>query len=102
MSSSTPPVPDTSLLPPLAAEPPAPEPTRGGRVSCGFCGSALAANGDVLRLGAEAKEFRDQEDSIAKLKRELETAAVNVATVTRERDEARAKAQESKSDRIKW
>lgn len=100
MSSSTPP--DTSLLPPISEPAPVVESSRGGRVSCGFCGSALAANGDVLRLGAEAKEFRDQEDSIAKLKRELETAAVNLATVTRERDEARAKAQESKSDRIKW
>lgn len=100
----------TDLLPPQN-EPPAPDPEpaprAGSRVSCGFCGSRLAANGDVMSLGAEAKAFRDAEDTITRLNKQIEKLTTDLDTVTRERNEARTTAEElarqsSKGSDIRW
>lgn len=43
---------------------PAPAPSSHRGLQCEFCESTLAANGQVLRVGARAKRLRDLEDEI--------------------------------------
>jgi hypothetical protein len=43
------------------------EPRGSRRITCEFCGSSLAANGDFFQLGKRAKELRDASETIEKL-----------------------------------
>lgn len=94
------PVPD-DLLPPNPGPgddpPPTPRPVEGRRITCDFCRCSLAPSGDVLKMSAEAKTFRDQSDTIEKLRRDLELAAGDVQAAIKERDEARAQIPKKRS-----
>lgn len=81
------------LLPPDDSIPPTPAPhvpTEKKRITCDFCGCSLAPSGDVLRMSDDAKAFRDGADSIERLQGVITTLEASNATLTRERNEARA------------
>lgn len=53
---------------------PAP-PSRSKAIKCEFCESTLApSSGDVLRVSEKAKGFREQDETIAKLQKDLKAS----------------------------
>jgi hypothetical protein len=68
---------------PLNQNPPEPQPRepRSKKLVCGFCGSSLTAEGDCLRLSAEAKAFRDAADRIEQLNAEKVKLEGTIATL---------------------
>jgi hypothetical protein len=65
-----------------------PEPTA-AKLTCEFCGCALATSGDYFQLSDKAKAFRDQADIADQLRAELSAAQGLAAALERERDDAR-------------
>jgi hypothetical protein len=84
-------VPDP-LLPTDPPEPLAlPQPSnRRPKIICECCGCELTPAGDAIKISDQYRGFRSQAEKIAALKVELEKAQADCATVTRERDDARA------------
>jgi len=42
------------------------------RLTCDFCGCQLTPHGDVLKMGDDAKRYRDAADTIEKLERQIQ------------------------------
>lgn len=71
-------------LPPGGPTPtpaPEPEPRPARNVACGYCGCRLDPTGEVMKMGAEAIRFRDQEDEIRRLKLAIEKRDEEIATL---------------------
>ena len=68
-----------------------PQPSnRRPKIICECCGCELTPAGDAIKISDQYRGFRSQAEKIAALKVELEKAQADCATVTRERDDARA------------
>jgi hypothetical protein len=71
-------MPDDVLPPAVDPAPPTPPPSppepRVGRVECEFCGCSLDTRGNIIKRGDGARRYLAQEDEIARLKSELDTA----------------------------
>jgi uncharacterized protein YfcZ (UPF0381/DUF406 family) len=62
-------------------EPVTPEPQR--RLVCEFCGCQLAPSGEVMRLGDDAKRFRDFADQKEKLEKRISEMETDNAELRR-------------------
>jgi hypothetical protein len=84
------------LLPP---EPPEPPPSsRRSAIVCEFCECKLTASGDILKMSDRAKALRKQEDTIDGLTADVQRLTSELAAVTRERDELKAKTAPARDD----
>lgn len=77
---------------------PPPTPTPGRNVTCEFCECRLAADGSVLKVGAAAKEFRNSDDKIERLKNQIAKLEGDLQAATTENAELRAAAAARKAD----
>lgn len=53
-------------------------------LQCGFCHSKLTRTGEVLKLGAEALEYRDAPEESKKLRSKIEALEAEVARLKEE------------------
>jgi hypothetical protein len=64
------------------------------RIKCDFCACQLAPNGDVMAMSPQARKFRDQEEKIATLHKDIvdlqEAHKVELRDLTEEVERARA------------
>jgi hypothetical protein len=61
-----------ALTNPLASDPtPHAGTTPHQKIVCEFCGCQLAPSGEVLKLGDEAKKFRDHNESKEKMEKQI-------------------------------
>lgn len=72
-------MPNDPLPPSAVVDPPAGPTERRKRCTCEYCGCTLTADGEIIKLGDDARKFRDQEDEIKRLNRELATAREKLA-----------------------
>jgi len=71
---------------------PAPAPAREGRgCTCEFCGCTLTPRGEVLRMGDKAKEFRDTEEKLEKLRKDVSAAEGRAVEAERKAQDAERK-----------
>ncbi len=66
---------------------------RGGRASsltCEFCDCRISKSGEVLKLGAKAKTFRDSESQIEKLTDTIAAREATIAELKTDLEAARA------------
>lgn len=56
---------------------------RGGgkSLTCEFCDCKLTADGEIIRMGAKAKTYRDSEDQIAKLSEKVTKLETELAAL---------------------
>ena len=67
-----------------------PQPRRPKNITCSFCGSQLDSEGTYVRLGAEAKSFRDSGETIDRLKAEVKSLEGTIETLRGEIERLRA------------
>ena len=67
-----------------------PQPRRPKNVTCSFCGSQLDSEGTYVKLGAEAKTFRDTADTIERLKHENKNLDGTVETLRQDIEKLKA------------
>lgn len=70
--------------------------TRDKRITCEFCKCKLTHNGDVLTMSDEARNFRDMDDDMDELKRQLDEANRDAAEFKRRADAAEAELERRK------
>jgi hypothetical protein len=84
----------TTITPPGTSTPSA----SGPYLNCDFCKCHITLAGHVYKMSAEARAFQKLEETNTSLTEQLATVRAELATVTRERDEARAAQQRTDDD----
>ena len=74
---------------PVITDPPTPG--RRPKIICECCGCELTPAGDAIKISDKYRGFRSQGEKIDALKVDLERAQTDLATMTRELDDARSK-----------
>ena len=77
---------------------PPPAPPTGRNIVCEFCESKLAADGSVLKVGAAAREFRNADDKIERLKIQIGKLEADLAAAATENSTLRAQVAEKRND----
>jgi hypothetical protein len=68
-----------------------PTPGRRAKIICEMCDCELTPAGDAINISDKYRTFRTLGEKIEALKVELERSQADLATVTRERDDARSR-----------
>lgn len=53
-------------------------------LECGFCKSTLSRRGEVIKLGAEAVEYRDAPEETKKLRKQIDAHEARIAELQAE------------------
>jgi len=70
----------------------------GRKIVCEFCGCQVTPQGEVMRMGDKAKEFRDHENVVLKKDREIERLNTELAAVRQELEALKRSSGESRTD----
>lgn len=77
--------------------PPAPVPAPAKKIVCEFCGCQLSPAGEVMRMGEEAKKYRDHGEVVVAKDKEIARLNADLIEVRRERDALKASGEGSAS-----